>query len=131
MINISLRLCAYLLIVLAGLASCKHISPVVQSGLTTTVDCAEDAVEQVALDNLTDIELDILRDNWQDELKQDALKIGIGTVACIIKHITGESKRDMAGGAGGDPNAKVKVSRGEEWLKANQITFVQEPAPAN
>lgn len=84
-------------------------------------DCAQESVREVAKDRLTEAEQFIVSNDWQAKLTNLAKDIGVEALACIIDYIVNESKLDKMASA--DKNAALKNSRGELWLKENNVSF--------
>lgn len=100
-------------------------------GTTTTpppvvgvvADCALSSVQEVAKDNLTNVEGALVAQDWQSALMTIAKDIGVEAVACIIDYIIDESKIDARASA--DKNARLKVAHGEAWISEQKVTFKQ------
>jgi hypothetical protein len=95
--------------------------PVVTQVGGVIADCAKTSVQEVAKDRLTEVEALLLVDDWKDELLRLAGDIGSEALGCIIDHVVNESRADVR--ASKDKNAVLKSSRGEEWIREQQITF--------
>jgi hypothetical protein len=107
------------------LVACKTgPSPVVSEGIATGIDCAKESIAEIAKDNIINTELNLLSDNWKDLLKSDALKLGSDVVSCLVEYVVSRSKQD-APRASGDANTRVKIERGEEWLKSSSARFAK------
>lgn len=84
-------------------------------------DCAKESVGKTALDHLSEVEGALLVKNWRDQLLSIAVQIGEEALSCIIDHIINQSTLDVR--ASSDANARLKVERGNDWLKERQVTF--------
>ena len=98
------------------------LPPVVSDGVASTVDCAVASVAEIAKDNITSVELDLLQDNWKSILATDAVKLGKDVLACIVEYIVSRSRLD-ASRAASDVNSRNKTTRGDLWLADQKVQF--------
>lgn len=93
----------------------------VERAVETVADCTKKSVQEVAKTRLTEVEGILASASWQTRLGNLAKDIGIETLACLIDYIVNESRLDAR--ASSDKSARLKVSRGEQWLQENKISF--------
>lgn len=119
---------AVLVSVVLGLTACKTGTSSssdgvdITSGIGIVSDCGKAAIAEVAKTHLTEVETVLLVDDWKTQLISIASNIGEEALSCIIDSIIGRSSIDVK--ASGDPNEKLKVDRGKQWLAARKVQFL-------
>jgi hypothetical protein len=108
--------------------SCKTLSPSVKEGGEKVVDCAKDSIAEIAKDNISNVQLELLQDDWKNLLLKDASRLGSDVLACVVEFIVSSSRRDSSSAAS-DENARSRKERGQAWLDGEKVLFQRKLQP--